>query len=99
MSVDTFSFALVLLEIAVGDTHYVHHYFRHDYCNDASYASGWRPPISVDIKDNNPKLAKLICACWASDPSTRPSFISIVEQLEGLTLIAREVFLSPLVDL
>ena len=70
-SVDTFSFGLTLLEIAVGDASWVHTTRRDAYCGEISYTQGWRPPIPDALREATPKLATLIEMCWTAEPDKR----------------------------
>ncbi|GMH95698.1 hypothetical protein TL16_g13218, partial [Triparma laevis f. inornata] len=41
---------------------------------------GWRPPLPVEFY---PKLTRLISRCWAKDPTDRPDFEQIYEELSA----------------
>lgn len=43
--------------------------------------NGYRPPTPASMPRG---LQALLCACWAHDPSQRPSFASIVTRLQRL---------------
>ena len=79
-SVDTFSFALLLLEIVVGDALYVKSHWPGRF----AFVKGWRPPFPPALAEEQPELVALIEQCWAQDPSSRPDFNSIEARLAAL---------------
>ena len=70
--VDVYSFALVLLEIALSHSRHVRMYFKSQYCAATKAQGGlaWRPPIPLGLYQDHLDLVKLIEACW---PETFPA--------------------------
>ena len=103
-SVDTFSFALVLLCLAVGDIGYIRNQSRKKHSR-VKYAFGGRPNIPWRLRESAPKLADLIDEMWDADFRRRPAFSAIVPRLaectsmNGFALTADEQFAAPLAAL
>ena len=80
-SVDTFSFSLVLLCLAVGDIGYVRKHARRNM--STAYALGYRPPIPALLDFSCPDLASLIGEMWLDDFRARPPLNAVVPRLEA----------------
>lgn len=89
-SVDTFSFALVLLCLAAGDIEYVVKAAR--VKSSCDYVNGVRPPFPPDLLKGCPAICALISEMWDDDFRSRPSFKSIVPRLEACTSLAAGVY-------
>ena len=83
-SVDTFSFALVLLCLAVGDIGYIRNQSGRNP-NRIKYATGGRPTIPWRLREAAPKLANLIVEMWSADFRRCPAFSAIVPRLAECT--------------
>ena len=81
-SADTFSFALVLLSLAVGDINYVAKSAKGRVAA-ATYRLGWRPDIPRVVHEQCADLAALISAMWTDDFRERPSMKEVVDRLEA----------------
>ena len=79
-SVDTFSFALILLSLAVGDIAYVVKQYKTTGVN--GYVLGRRPLIPPKLQEEACDLCELIKECWNADFCERPKFKDIVPRLE-----------------
>ena len=91
-SVDTFSFALVLLSLAAGDINYVR--LRCRFVSSSSYAQGFRPGIPAAIRERCPDLASLIVEMWDGDFRKRPALREVVVQLEAASTAALDKILA-----
>ena len=80
-SADTFSFALVLLSLAVRDIDYVAK--SANRLTAATYAMGWRPVIPRMVHEQCADLSALISAMWTGDFRKRPSMKEVVDRLEA----------------
>ena len=80
-SADTFSFALVLLCLAVGDIGFLRK--RWKQVSSASYARGWRPPLPSKLRTGCPDLASLISEMWDGDFRKRPALKDVIPRLEA----------------
>jgi len=80
-SADTFSFALVLLCLAVGDVDYVRKLGK--FVSTSTYATGWRPAIPAELDSACPDLAKLISEMWDHDIHKRPPLKAVVPRIEA----------------
>ena len=78
---DTFSFALVLLCLAVGEIDYVVTHVRN---TSVMYAGGARPPIPESL---DPRIAQLIKDMWQGDFRLRPAMKSVVTRLEACSML------------
>ena len=85
-SVDTFSFALVLLCLAAGDIGYMRK--QGSRIPRAAYAQGWRPPIPSELRFRCPDLASLISEMWDGDFRKRPALRDVVPRLEAASTAA-----------
>ena len=85
-SADTFSFALVLLCLAVGDIRFVQVHARLVGVSMTTYALGWRPKIPPAICEGCQDLAMLILAMWARDFRERPPLRDVVSRLEATSM-------------
>ena len=81
-SVDTFSFALVLLCLVVGDIGFV---AKMQARVRVFASSGWRPIIPTQVSKECPDLAALISDMWGAEFRKRPSMASVVARLEECT--------------
>jgi len=79
-SADTFSFALVLICLVVGDIGYVR---KGATVTSSSYALGMRPTIPAEVHERCAGLASLITEMWAGEFRERPSMEDVVTRLEG----------------
>ena len=80
-SADTFSFALVLLSLAVGDIDHICKCAKSKRFSSSTYQSGWRPPISSKLKSWRPGLVKLIESMWHADFRQRPAMRDVADAL------------------
>eukprot|EP00026_Physarum_polycephalum_P000022 Phypoly_transcript_00022.p1 GENE.Phypoly_transcript_00022~~Phypoly_transcript_00022.p1 ORF type:complete len:3281 (-),score=556.54 Phypoly_transcript_00022:159-8669(-) len=79
MQTDIYSYGVILWEIVT----------RQRYFGDIPFMSevekqvlgGTRPPIPQECRENYPRIAALIEACWNNDPSCRPPFVEITSIL------------------
>ena len=85
-SADTFSFALVLLCLAVGDIRFV--WKRRGAISQTAYATGWRPSIPKRVRVGCPDVAKLITEMWDGDFNKRPALKEVVRRLEAASVAA-----------
>ena len=85
---DTFSFALVLLCLAVGDIAYVHKQ-RGASARRTAYDTGWRPTIRKSLRVACPEIAVLIKEMWLADFRARPAMRDVVVRLEACTVVDR----------
>ena len=86
-SVDTFSFALVLLCLAAGDIAFVSKSAGVVIARTA-YLSGWRPVVPGRIRKRCPDLASLITEMWDGDFRKRPALKDVVPRLEAASTAA-----------
>ena len=85
LSQDTFSFALVLLCLAVGDIAYVRK--KGGVIARTAYYSGWRPTIRTSLRAACPEIAALIEEMWLADFRARPAMKSVVVRLKACTVV------------
>ena len=85
-SVDTFSFALVLLCLASGDIGYVLK-LKQQWITRTAYVLGWRPDIPAEIDFACPDLAKLISEMWDGDACKRPLMKQVVARLQACATV------------
>ena len=78
-SQDTFSFALVLLCLAVGEIAFVHK--RGKTISRNGYASGFRPTLPKSLRTTSPEIAALIEEMWLTDFRARPAMKDVVVRL------------------
>ena len=78
-SQDTFSFALVLLCLAVGEIDYVVTHVRN---TSVMYAGGARPPIPESLDS---RVAQLVQDMWQGEFRLRPAMSKVVERIEAYT--------------
>ena len=79
---DTFSLALVLLCLAVGDIGYIRKQAR-TKPSSVRYVLGDRPIIPATLDFACPDLAKLISEMWDGDFRARPALKAVVPRLEA----------------
>jgi len=80
---DVYSYGVILWELVA----------REDFLKDIlsplaieqAVLQGERPPIPEDCLAKCPELASLIVRCWAAEPSARPTFSEICEELAAIT--------------
>ena len=82
-SADTFSFALLLLCLAVGNIRHVQQCGR--FMSAVTYATGWRPSIPGVLHKEHPELVMLILRMWQPDFRMRPPMRDVVRVLSGGT--------------
>ena len=82
-SVDTFSFALVLLCLAVGDIAFVRN--QGNAITSIAYAKGWRPLIPEELAEKSPGLVQLIRSMWDGDFRKRPAMRDVAATLANMT--------------
>ncbi|KAM7516080.1 hypothetical protein LguiA_005663 [Lonicera macranthoides] len=80
---DVFSFGIVLWELLTGELPYM--YLTPLQAAVGVVQKGLRPTIP---KNTHPKLAEVLESCWQQNPSQRPNFSLILENLQQ---IAKEV--------
>ena len=78
---DTFSFALVLLCLAVGDIAFVRK--QGGIIARTAYFSGWRPKLRKSLRTECPEIATLIEEMWLADFRARPAMKDVVVRLEA----------------
>ena len=83
VSQDTFSFALVLLCLAVGDIAFVRNRGRAIAWN--AYASGFRYKLPKPMRKACPEIAALIKEMWVTDFRARPAMKDVTARLEACT--------------
>ena len=81
-SVDVFSFALVLLEVAVGDLVTVRKQFKAAGIDTST--TGWTPNIPEAVSLDLPDVADLFEECFASDYRVRPNFVEVEFRLKEM---------------
>ena len=84
---DTFSFALVLLCLAVGDIAYVRK--QGGIIARTAYYSGWRPTVRKSLRVACPEIAALIKKMWLADFRARPAMKDVVVRLEACVFVER----------
>jgi serine/threonine-protein kinase SIK3 len=77
---DVFSFGLLLYELVVGRPCFPSDWKRAVVMKCVT-VDGWRPDIPEWIA---PCVGKLITKCWADDPDSRLSFVTILKHLESM---------------
>ena len=80
-SQDTFSFALVLLCLAVGDIAHVRK--RRGAISKSAYSTGFRPTLPKTMRRASPEIAALIREMWLTDFRARPAMKDVVVRLEA----------------
>ncbi len=85
---DTFSFALVLLCLAVGDIAHVRK--KGGILARTAYYSGWRPTIRKSLRAACPEMAALIKEMWLADFRARPAMKDVVVRLEACVSVGGE---------
>ena len=85
LSQDTFSFALVLLCLAVGDIAYVRK--KGGIIARTAYFSGWRPTIRKSLRAACPEMAALIKEMWLEDFRARPAMKDVVVRIEACVYV------------
>ena len=75
---DVYSFGLILYEIVTGEEIFAG---LNPYQVMGRATQGVRPDIPNSV---HPRVKDLIKACWAVDPSSRPSFADIISRLEDI---------------
>ena len=86
---DTFSFALVLLCLAVGEIDYIKVQSAKRPPN-TNFSDGWRPPIPISLQSASPKIVSLIESMWANDFRARPAMKDVVGWLKTCDSVAQE---------
>ena len=81
-SADVYSFGIVLWEIYTRKEPFSQ-FRNYQKFKEAVVRQGVRPRIPVECPAS---LAQLIERCWAADPLVRPSFVSILDELEGVLI-------------
>jgi len=79
---DVYSFGIVLWEILTRSVPFAHH-SDFDSFVEAVCIKNERPPMPAECLSS---LRNLITKCWASNPSSRPSFPEIVDALDNLII-------------
>ena len=79
---DTFSFALVLLCLAMGDINYV---VSLRFTRAIRYHLGKRPLIPAELDFDHEELVQLIVSMWQKDFRLRPAMKAVVATLTNLT--------------
>ena len=82
---DAFSFALVLLCLAVGDIAYVRK--KGGIIARTAYYSGWRPAIRKSLRAACPEMAALIKEMWLDDFRARPAMKDVVVRIEACVFV------------
>ena len=80
---DTFSYALVLLCLAMGDIRYIRNQAR-QRPGKLDYIWGKRPTIPDELQEAAPELIALIKEMWAQNFRKRPPFSAIVPRLQAI---------------
>ena len=86
LSQDTFSFALVLLCLAVGDIAFVRN--RGRAITRTAYASGFRYSLPKSLRTACPEVAALIREMWDDDFRKRPALRDVVVRLGATSTAA-----------
>eukprot|EP00283_Hemiselmis_rufescens_P004628 CAMPEP_0173421310 /NCGR_PEP_ID=MMETSP1357-20121228/2466_1 /TAXON_ID=77926 /ORGANISM="Hemiselmis rufescens, Strain PCC563" /LENGTH=715 /DNA_ID=CAMNT_0014384213 /DNA_START=46 /DNA_END=2193 /DNA_ORIENTATION=+ len=81
MRVDVYSYAVLLWEIFHCKVPYGDTGMDQMAIANAVFSKGIRPRMSTSCP---PEIAKLICACWESDPNRRPSFKDVVARMDQI---------------
>jgi len=81
MRVDVYSYAILLWEIMHCKVPYGETGMDQMAIANAVFSKGIRPPMSSRCP---PEVAKLIVACWDTDPNRRPSFKDIVARMNQI---------------
>mmetsp|Transcript_17739 Transcript_17739/g.44683 ORF Transcript_17739/g.44683 Transcript_17739/m.44683 type:complete len:584 (-) Transcript_17739:108-1859(-) len=79
--VDVYSYAILLWEIFHCKVPYGETGMDQMAIANAVFSKGIRPPMSRSCP---PEVAKLITACWESDPNRRPSFKDVVARMNQI---------------
>lgn len=77
--IDVYSFAIVLYELVVREIPFAG---ENSFSLPVQVAKGVRPKLPKNISK---KWTKLLTQCWHDKPSRRPTFLRIVEILQGLS--------------
>ena len=78
---DVYSFAVLLLEAVLGDIRSVRDQFKK--MHQFAAVEGWRPKIPGATWEEHSEIMTLVCRCWHSNPSERPTFEEVVETIEN----------------
>ena len=81
---DTFSFALLLLCLGLGDMNYL---FSLRFTGAIRYYLGGRPVIPAEFDFDNPELVRLIVSMWQPDFRLRPSMKVVLATLTNLAAV------------
>ena len=86
ISVDVFSFSVLLAEVVICCDGLSHQYISEQYKRIPKYAvvNGWRPRFPSKVKKKHPLLVKLVERCWEQEPAKRPTFRDIKLHLEAI---------------
>ena len=79
--VQVYSFAQVLLELAVGDAKHI----KNNTYGRSKEGLKWRPPIPDALREERSKLIELIERCWDHDFRNRPDSLEIDAKLTALS--------------
>ncbi|CAJ1375827.1 unnamed protein product [Effrenium voratum] len=81
--VDVFSYAMVIYEIICREVPFE----EEEPADVGKYTvAGIRPDMDAVPPDCPPELIAVMQACWAQDPSERPSFADVLQRIESLRL-------------
>ena len=78
MTVDQFSYAMVLVELATRDKPYK---YGDAVFNPTQVIAGRRPAVPADCP---PPILRLMKELWSGDPSSRPPFAEVAARLKAM---------------
>ena len=87
---DVYAFAMILLEVVVGDGSYLLSCKRK--AGKDGESSSYRPPIPESVRMELPEVVKLIEDCWSETYQDRPDFLTISARSKEILTEEEETF-------
>ncbi|KAL9676391.1 hypothetical protein QQ045_004605 [Rhodiola kirilowii] len=93
---DVFSFGIILNELLTGDYPYIDRNLGPYQIANGVAAGELRPTLPENSKNEVGEVVDLICQCWDSDESIRPSFRTITPSLKNIlkNLVSQQKLIS-----